>query len=71
MRDMKTIDATQRVAEETVVAVGVFDGVHLGHQELLKEAARVRHSLGLPVMAMTFHPTLARSRVVLTVTAAS
>lgn len=40
----------------TVVALGVFDGVHLGHQELFKEAARQRNSSGLPLVAMTFAP---------------
>ncbi|MEI6670682.1 MAG: bifunctional riboflavin kinase/FAD synthetase [Actinomycetes bacterium] len=38
-----------------VVAIGIFDGVHAGHQEILREAK----SLGKKVLALTFdpHPT--------------
>jgi riboflavin kinase/FMN adenylyltransferase len=37
------------------LAIGIFDGVHIGHQEILKEAM----TSGLPVVALTFdpHPT--------------
>ena len=37
------------------LAIGIFDGVHIGHQEILKEAM----TTGLPVVALTFdpHPT--------------
>ena len=37
------------------LAIGIFDGVHMGHQEILKEAM----TSGLPVVALTFdpHPT--------------
>lgn len=55
-----TPDKAARISEAAaggmVVALGVFDGVHLGHQELLKEAARLRDSFGLPLVAMTFSP---------------
>lgn len=37
-----------------VIAVGLFDGVHLGHQALLKKAALIGNTLGLPVEAITF-----------------
>ncbi|MBR5868169.1 MAG: riboflavin biosynthesis protein RibF [Clostridia bacterium] len=37
-----------------VIAVGLFDGVHRGHQALLKKAALIGESLGLPVEAITF-----------------
>ncbi len=42
----------------SVVVIGVFDGVHLGHQELLQRAARAAASFDpvLPVHALTFHP---------------
>lgn len=54
---MKTIDGKSEIgSRETIVALGVFDGVHLGHQALFREAARVRAETGLPLLALTFHP---------------
>lgn len=43
----------------TAVAVGVFDGVHRGHQEILRQTAREARSLGLTPVALTFdiHPS--------------
>ncbi len=45
---------------ETVVAIGNFDGVHLGHQSILKRAQEHGKRLNLPVVVFTFnpHPTL-------------
>ena len=40
----------------SVVAVGVFDGVHRGHQALLAAAAERGRELGLPVVVVTFDP---------------
>lgn len=39
---------------ETVVVIGNFDGVHLGHQAVLEHAREL--APGLPVVAMTFWP---------------
>lgn len=39
-----------------VVTVGAFDGVHRGHQELILEAIRQAHRLGVPSVAYTFDP---------------
>ena len=41
---------------KSVVAIGIFDGVHLGHQKILARAREVANSLSLPVIALTFHP---------------
>jgi riboflavin kinase/FMN adenylyltransferase len=40
----------------TVVTVGNFDGVHLGHQHVLREARDVADAEGLSVVAVTFDP---------------
>lgn len=39
-----------------VVTVGNFDGVHRGHQLLLREAVERAHELGVSAVALTFHP---------------
>ncbi len=40
----------------TVVTIGTFDGVHLGHQTLLAQARSVADATGEPVVAVTFDP---------------
>lgn len=44
------------VPEGQIVAIGGFDGVHLGHQEVLRRAFETGKHLNLPVSVMTFHP---------------
>ncbi|HTR84255.1 MAG TPA: bifunctional riboflavin kinase/FAD synthetase [Reyranella sp.] len=39
-----------------VVALGNFDGVHKGHQELLAQAAAEAKTLGVPLVVLTFEP---------------
>ncbi len=39
-----------------VAAVGVFDGVHRGHREILSSAAAEARSAGMRSLAITFHP---------------
>ena len=41
---------------ESVVTIGVFDGVHRGHQRIVGRAAQVGEQRGLPVVAITFDP---------------
>ncbi len=41
---------------ESVVTIGVFDGVHRGHQRIVQRAAELGGRLGLPVVAVTFDP---------------
>ncbi|MFM9842358.1 MAG: riboflavin biosynthesis protein RibF, partial [Dongiaceae bacterium] len=43
-------------ARGAVVAIGNFDGVHLGHQAVLAEAARRAAALPAPLAVMTFEP---------------
>ena len=39
-----------------VVAIGNFDGVHLGHREILAGAVKEAHELGARAVALTFDP---------------
>lgn len=43
-----------------VVSIGTFDGVHLGHQHLLRIASRRAGELGLPLLVITFEPNPAQ-----------
>src|SRR5215472_2523302 len=40
----------------SVVTIGVFDGVHRGHQRVVGRAVEVAAQLGLPVVVVTFDP---------------
>lgn len=39
-----------------VIALGNFDGVHLGHQVLIHQAVRIAHELGVKSKVVTFDP---------------
>ncbi len=39
-----------------VITIGVFDGVHRGHQALIRAAVEHGRALGLPTVLMTFDP---------------
>ncbi len=39
-----------------VIALGNFDGLHLGHQAVIGEAVRLARSKGVPAAVMTFEP---------------
>jgi riboflavin kinase / FMN adenylyltransferase len=41
---------------EAVLTIGNFDGVHLGHQALIRQVVREAHALGVRSALMTFHP---------------
>ncbi len=43
-------------AAGTVVCIGVFDGVHLGHQSLIAQARSIADEAGLPLVALTIAP---------------
>ena len=54
MQVLRTIP--ERAASPSVLAIGNFDGVHLGHQALLRRLVAKARELGLPASVMTFEP---------------
>ena len=40
----------------SVVTIGVFDGVHRGHQRIVARASEAARELGLPLVVVTFDP---------------
>ena len=56
---MKRLDHRQAIPEELrggVVALGNFDGFHLGHQAVVREAVEWARSEGRPAIVATFDP---------------
>lgn len=46
--------SSEQFARGTAVAIGKFDGVHLGHQALLARAAKAANQCGLDLVVFTF-----------------
>jgi riboflavin kinase/FMN adenylyltransferase len=60
---MKTYFGSDQIKEfppATVIALGNFDGVHIGHQAILGRAREHADRLGVPLVCFTFqpHPTI-------------
>ena len=45
------------LANGSVVTIGSFDGLHLGHEQLLANVTSKSRSLGIPSIVMSFEPT--------------
>jgi riboflavin kinase/FMN adenylyltransferase len=56
MKVIYGIGKVEKTIKNAVLAIGVFDGLHLGHQKLIKAAAERAKLLGGPVIVMTFSP---------------
>ena len=44
------------LANGCVLTIGNFDGVHLGHKQVLRQLKKDAEQLGLPSMVMLFEP---------------
>ncbi|KAB8143239.1 bifunctional riboflavin kinase/FAD synthetase [Chloroflexia bacterium SDU3-3] len=55
---MKLIQGSQQPVNDlpTVLTIGVFDGMHRGHQHLISSAVRRAHELGAQAAVLTFDP---------------
>lgn len=49
-------DPSDAPAGPKVVAIGSFDGLHLGHQHLIHQARQAARSLHAPLLVYTFDP---------------
>lgn len=56
----RIIEELGRALRSPAVAIGNFDGVHLGHQALLEESLRITRASGGETVALTFDPHPAR-----------
>lgn len=54
---MKLIRHFNQLTTPVVATIGNFDGVHLGHQAMIKTLAERSQELGLPSLLITFEPT--------------
>ncbi len=42
--------------QKSWLAIGSFDGVHLGHQEIIRQITAGAHAVGAPAVVLTFYP---------------
>ena len=56
MRIIETISDLQKVPNGCVLTIGNFDGVHIGHQKILRTARQAADKRGTSVVMMTFEP---------------
>jgi riboflavin kinase / FMN adenylyltransferase len=56
MRIFRHFDDVPTPFKGAVVAIGNFDGVHLGHRALIGEAARQARAIGAPLAVLAFEP---------------
>lgn len=54
MQHFRSLDEAS--VQRAWITVGVFDGVHRGHQEILRRLAEGAHAAGLPAAVLTFYP---------------
>jgi len=52
----RSLDQVPADLGRTVVVIGNFDGVHLGHQHVIGRAHEVAEGAGIPLVAVTFDP---------------
>jgi riboflavin kinase/FMN adenylyltransferase len=56
MKEFPSVESARGNFGPCALAIGNFDGVHIGHQALIGEAVRYASSHGIAPAALTFHP---------------
>ncbi|MGZ4567297.1 MAG: bifunctional riboflavin kinase/FAD synthetase [Blastococcus sp.] len=56
MQRWRGLEATPADLGRTVVTIGMYDGVHLGHQKLIGAAVGRARAMGRPCLLLTFDP---------------
>lgn len=55
-RLFRDVEGGSRYPHGSVVCIGAFDGLHLGHQALVRHAVARARVLGVPALALSFEP---------------
>src|SRR5262245_48093485 len=55
-RLFRDVEGGPRCPHGSVVCIGAFDGLHLGHQALVRRTVSRARDLGLPAVALSFEP---------------
>jgi riboflavin kinase / FMN adenylyltransferase len=56
MKVLHSIEELRNIEGPTHLAIGVFDGVHLGHQAVIQQAVEAARKSGGSSVVLTFHP---------------
>ena len=56
MKIIETISDIKKTSRGCVLTIGNFDGVHLGHQQILTAAGKIANKRQVQLIAMTFDP---------------
>jgi riboflavin kinase / FMN adenylyltransferase len=56
MKVLHSIEALREIEGPTHLAIGVFDGVHLGHQAVIRQAVEAARTSRGSSVVLTFHP---------------
>ena len=52
----RDVDGAPMCPQGSVVCIGAFDGLHLGHRALIDRAISRARECGLPAVALSFEP---------------
>ena len=55
-RLFRDVEGGPRGPHGSVVCIGAFDGLHLGHQALVRRTVERARERGLPAVALSFEP---------------